>query len=255
MGDWHLGVRSNTREADAILRELLRAHLAPDVSAPPNYSLWLAERNGDRRGVRELHMLFRSWRKVTRARSTGRAVRALLHHLESHLPAPDDALAVRAHALLTARHEAVLVPWGLGMEDDHEPRLRRFGVNVVDSPRATIDLVSGEMLVRPSRLEVDEQVLAEVDAGDGSTPRRREWVAPGAYPIKAWLLPAAGDGGQFSTASAVAAAVGLVTNASTLGGRAMLEGLARTLRTARAVPVRSADPQAVLEVVEAVISR
>ncbi|GEM_PF-5174768 len=198
VGQWHLGVRSNSAETDALVRDLLRSYLVEEldgIEPPANYSVVLHAGNGQGRGTRGLNLLYRSSLAVVRSRSPLRVLRALSTYLSSHELADsgrEGLLVIDAMAIVGQR--AVLLPSFLrsyGEPGKLEGRLRRSRVTLVDAPVALVDPEAGELIVPCCDLErADEAVFAQ--AARLGPPS--DGAPAGRYALAAWGLMAGDEG-------------------------------------------------------------
>lgn len=242
MGDWHLGVRSNTLEADHRVRRLLATRLIEGVDAPPNYSIWRAGDAHPARG-RGVHQLFRSHQKVARSQSFGRILHALCRQLDSHGPQPSDRLRLNVTTVLTEDGGAVLLPAPLFYEVDHlQPQLRRRNLRTLDVAHADLELTTGRVIVDPLDGALDRELNVQA-GGDREEP---DWARPGLYPVRAWMFRTGHDD-RLTRATGVAAAVRLVMNRPSVAGEAMLETLAAAMRSAECIRLPGLNPVDVLE--------
>ncbi len=191
IGEYHIGVRSNTNQTDALLRQAFSTLVDDTVEAPANYSVILSPANRDNGGPRGLHLLYHDSTAVVRTRYPRRVLAALRSYLSGHLehegPSGGPLIDVNAVALVRDG-QAVLVPSiTLIWVDLLSPRLHRKGIQFVDSPHVTVDPVSGELVVDPPTLPINDTV--EFDGIDSARPGREPPpVSPGRYPIKGWAF-------------------------------------------------------------------
>jgi hypothetical protein len=198
----HLGVRSTSSALDAALRAALAAHLAPDVEAPPNYSVQLAERSAS--GPTGFHFLYRSSAAVVRTRDVRRVARGLITHLASHRDDVAPGL-LRVHGVtLVAGDSAVLAPAVLRqwLELIERP-LNVRGVRIADTPWALLDPGRAELVVPEPSLVVDRRALDGLGALGGDRDRPDPPVGPGRYPLVGWAFAGSGPDGRITRAQAV----------------------------------------------------
>lgn len=220
-GACRLGVRSNTLEADRVLRRVLTGHVVPGAHRRASYSLWLAPSGTG--GRHDLHLLYRHAELVARSRSVGHLIGRLVAHLAAHVEI-DDLVPLRMVALLT-EPGAVLVPEELRRRlAERESRLNRLNLQVVDAPLATLDPASGDLVVAdPGRLGD----LAAVDGGQPSGIDVGSLPWPGRYPVLAWGFPAGDGAAPLSPGGALALAMERVSRPDVVGRRRALAALAR----------------------------
>ncbi len=235
LGEYHIGVRVNTEELGEWLRAALPTYSVDDDDAPPNYSLRVNPPTPSR-AKQPFHFLFDGGLTAVRTRSPRRAVSALLQFLSHHAhQVHDDVLAVEARALVCGQ-QAVLMPLLAGLETLERP-LNRAGWAVLDVPHPHIDMESGELVVRPPSIVVEESALARLSKL-AQEPRRPEpLVEPGRYRITRWIFPGPEDA-VFSKAEAVAYAVTLMRGGGTSDIRRALSALAELF--AAVEPIRIA---------------
>ena len=194
------GVRANTRSVAEGVAAGLAARAVDDPRARRNFSLLLAQ------SPTRAHLLY--WGGCVAAKSfdPDRIVRALVDHLAAHLPPPEGLVWISSRAFV---HEgrAVLLPTPLA--DDLrivDRQLRLEGYVALDSPRALVDLATGELVVT-DLLGPDWAALSA--AVEGANRRREEpTVAYGRYPIERWVfIDYSGRWGRISRATATRAAV------------------------------------------------
>lgn len=223
-------------EADALLRRLLRAHLAHDGDVPPDYSLRLCRRAATR-GPTDLSILFRASHRVSRSTSPGRVLWALCRQLDAHLPPPPGLVRINALTLVDRSGEALLVPAEVWYDADrYQPQLRRLDLRVLDVAHTDLDPASGAVVVRSVYLNLDPDEMGAIEAVGA------DCVPPGVYPVRAWLLAGVGTPVVRSWAQRVALAAALVERTETVTAQATLEALARALRSAEVVSLE--DPSA-----------
>ena len=237
VGEWAIGVRSNTLELDALLRTALAAHVLDGVEAPRNYSI--AVHADHQRGVRPLHSLWHEYSLLARSRSPGRVVRALLGYLGDHVDARPSFVRVPAVTMIGPSGAVVADP----SLRNHRPRLTRlvrtFALQVADSRTADID-DSGELVVSPSPLHVDESAL---DSSEMGGPRADPDLPPatGRYPIRGWLLRTPPTAPEPSKARALSMVMSRAVGATDIGGQRTIDALARSVENARVRGFWSSD--------------
>lgn len=200
LGDFRAGIRANRDETATGLRQALATHVVEDPAAPRNFSV-LFSRVRD-----QAHLLF--WGGCVAARSfdPDRIIRALLDHLGAHRPPPPGLVWVSSLPFVRDGG-AILMP--ARFNDDLrivDRQLRQHGYVALDSPRALVDLRSGDLVVS-DLMESDPAGLAL--AVDGVVRRRAEPTVPfGRYPIERWVfVDYTGGWGPIGRASATRAVV------------------------------------------------
>jgi hypothetical protein len=217
---------------DAAVRQLLAAYLVDGVEAPANLSVRIgatdeegdeaaaavaANGNGKRRSGRgqQIHLLYRSSSLVARSREPSRVLEALVSYLGAFLEEDPASLLKTSMLGLVADGHAIVAPRPLlGSLKVLQPRVERQGLRFVDTPFATIDPATGELVVPGAPLDIDEAALHTLDVEFGGRGRGRAEpaVSPGRYAIRGWAVFSGGpdDTGPLSRAKAVAAAAGSV---------------------------------------------
>ena len=245
LGSVRAGIAANIASTAEALRDALSSLVVDDPSAPRNFSVLFSN---DRSRA---HLLFWGGCVVARSFDPLRIVTSLLDHLGAHLPPPPGLVWIASLAYV---HDgrAVLVPSPL--KDDLriiDRQLRQAGYVAVDSPRALVDLTTGELVVA-DLIGADPDGVARAVAG---VVRRRPEppVVPGRYPIERWVfVDYTGRWGPVSWASATRAAVLQV-----LGGieRPDEELLATVSRLLTRVPATSMFPGYPASAFDAVVGR
>jgi hypothetical protein len=209
VGEYRVGIRADSAASDEILARALAGYrLAPDTTAPANYSVTLAGEGG--RGPHRLNLLQAGTVIVARSRSPRRILRALAGHLSCLLD-PEPGL-VRISAIGAVRKgRGVLLPAAaIGWLDRIQPPLARLGFRLVDQPFTHLDVMRAEMVVPSPAVGMAEAVLATLPDPPARSSEP-ESVPPGRYPLGAWLLPERLWGNEpLSPARAAAAALGTV---------------------------------------------
>lgn len=243
VGEWAIGIRSNTLEVDALLRSALVAHVLDGIVAPRNYSI--AIHTDDQRGVRPLDGVWWQYSKLHQSWSAHRVVRSLLGYLGDHVDR--SAAAVRLPAVtLLGPGGAIVADRSLANDKVRLlPLLRRLDLQIVDSRWAEID-DTGELVVSPLRLQVDHRVLRDLADND----RRRATgpnlaVAPGRYPVRSWLLRPSVSGSSPTKGKALTKLVIQASDVPPGGGQRTLDALARSVERASIGAVWASDLGAV----------
>lgn len=215
----------------------------PGVEAPPNYSVWieLPGTTESRVPGTPLSRLYRSSGLVVRSRSARRVIDGLVSYLSAHAD-PQPGVLRSVSAALVGHGRAVLVPsWILGSLELVQPPLERAGWAFVDSFCVSIDPATGELVVPPDVVAVDDSVLAQFPTGDG---RAVPSVPAGRYPIVRWALFPLPGPAPASTATALAAAMGTMVK-DCLEPPDLLRGTALVLQRAAPRWVTSTDPKGI----------
>jgi hypothetical protein len=206
VGEYHIGVRTDSIATDELLGRVLSAHRLPaDVEAPDNYSVVIGE--GGKRSARSLNLLLWGSSTVVRSRSPRRILLALAAYLDGVLEPEGDLLRTNNIGAIVD-DGAILLPSVVAQWlEDVQPRLSRLGVRLVDQPFTSIDPDRLELVVPEPRVKVDEAALAEISE---PAPSRSEQprVEPGRYPLRAWTVWETDEmDGPLSRARAVAASL------------------------------------------------
>jgi hypothetical protein len=205
VGRLAIGVRTNLAATGSRLRRALARYVDDSVDVPANFSLRLAEKEGD------FHFLYWGGRTVVRTLDAGRLLRGLLTFLAAHGD-PDPGVVKLRSLGLVRDGRALLTPPGLkGSLSGLEPLLVRRGLVVVDGPWVLVDVAAAELLVGGTSLEVDRGPIDEIVA---TAPKGRPapTVAPGRYPLAGWAFadPDGEVGAPVGRAEATVRALSLV---------------------------------------------
>lgn len=250
VGEYLVGVRSDSDVTDALVRRLLAGSLVEGPVAPPNYSLILSSPNGD--GQRGLSQVFRSSTAVVRTRRRRRALLGLLSWLHGHLPADGSLLHLQAMATVGPQG-AALAPWTLiSSLEKLQPRLHRRGVQVLDAYGARLDLATGDLVVTEPPLAFDPAVLAEVEDDQRSSGRELPPVPPGRYPVRGWAHWPQPQGGG-TRAACLAQATSLLVNRAQVDPQQALTGLARVLAGTETIQLERYDTGAISDDIAAAV--
>jgi hypothetical protein len=179
-------------------RSVLRPSLGPDVSAPPNVSLLHTEA----RAGQGLFLCYRSGVLVARARSPRRAFEAVAAHLSSFDGSASARVAVPGLVFVRNSLAAVFPAPSRMIQDTLVPRLRQSGWALADVLTADLDPTTGDLVVGPTSVAIDQRALTGLPAhrGDGRP------APAGRYPVVAWLALSA-DQPQPSTLASRAVAL------------------------------------------------
>src|SRR5260221_3222942 len=201
IGPWALGVRSSSDEADALLQQVLRAHLV-DIDASANFSALMAD--GD---TRTFNFLYRASDALVRTRTPRRLLRTLFSHLTEFVDVESSAARVSVTGLLVDGR-VIVAPDNLRVEVSNiETRLNVAGIQVIDAPILELEPGAGHVIVPEPALTIDADALARYERDHPATGRELAPVLPGRYPIAAWALMTAEDRiGPIGAAQGVAAA-------------------------------------------------
>ena len=176
LGDFHVGIRSNSESTSATLDALFDRARVRDTRAPDNYSVALYGDAGG--GSRQLNLLMQGSRQLVRSRSTARVLRALLWRLSEDVEAVElDTGRIRVQATAALRGvDAILLPPALYQwAKQLQPRFARVEIALADVPYPEIDLATGELVIPEPAIAHGNDVLDGIDAGVrlGSEPAAR----------------------------------------------------------------------------------
>lgn len=220
MGDFHIGVRSNTLDGDATMRRLLADHLVDDPSAPANYSLLSPEPGEGRRGI---YRLYKGSTAIARARTEGRLLSALVEVLAGHLEGKNHLVPINVRPFLKGG-EVILVPREtVSLLDSIEPRLRRLGVECLVHVKPKLDPSTGSVVLNEEALPIRREVLEGLDGDSGALFPRN-----GRFRVRDWIFFGADPDGDatLSPAVAVSRALGTVRSIPEHGSQRVVDGFA-----------------------------
>lgn len=181
IGDYHVGVRSNSHPVVEQMTSLLAPHVVEDPAAPANYSIY--EPSPTLHTARPVYRVYEGCSRVFFTPSLLRSVVATVGQLERLLPDVPPSLGVlglRVLALVDSE-AAVLAPDGLLRRvPTLELQLRRRGMRVLSTASVLVDAGRGDLLIRPLRLIAGGATGATgdpvVDGTDPAQPGRRRIV-------------------------------------------------------------------------------
>jgi hypothetical protein len=158
---------------------------------------------------------------VVRTRSRVRALRALVARLDGHLDSTRTGRLLVGGRALVRDDAVVLVAEDFATDlDALEPRFRRLGIAICDAPSVELP-GSGKVVLTAPTLAVDEGLLATLD-GAGSAPQELGQPAPGARPLRGWVVPSRLLAGSVAAPDALRAIVATVRNLDAFGSAAAL---------------------------------
>jgi hypothetical protein len=236
-----------------LVNQLLGAYAAPDLGAPANYSLWLESGRADGRPD-SLNMLYRGRCIAARSRSSADVVGALLRHLEAHVT-EQDPTRVRAKLMtLLSPAGAVLVSAGLLQAmATHERPLARAGLRLVHGDLTSIDVQSGQVVIDPPRLKVDEDAKAKLESLGPPSRGASTATVEGRYPVAALVISnALGSLDPISRARTVALAAPLLLS-DHADKTAAVRALARATEGTRLVAAGSLSADALANALPSLI--
>jgi hypothetical protein len=188
VGELHIGVRSTDPEVDDLLRVALSAYVDDDVEAPVNFSLRIGGRES--RGRAGLHILYQASDQLARNAAPSQVVRALFAQLASYGSGPaGDWLRLRVPAVVVHGVAVLVLPELAPVVLDVEPRLRRSGLELVESPVVDIDTATRELVVSPPAIDLAAGTTAALVELDRARPATRPGptAAYGRYPLGGWV--------------------------------------------------------------------
>lgn len=189
VADMHIGVRSTDPEVDDLLRVALCAYIDTDVAAPVNFSLRIGGQES--RAQTGLHVLYQASDQLARSAAPSSVVRALFAHLASYGSAPAGGhLRLRVPAVVIDGVGVLIAPELAPVVLDVEPRLRRSGIELLESPVADIDTATRELVVSQPRIDLAAATSAALIALDRARPATRAGApiaADGRYPLAGWI--------------------------------------------------------------------
>jgi len=205
-GERYVGVRSNSADADSLLRRAFAGHVVDSVAAPACfYSLIVGSTVASRSGVEHLNVVFRVGVTVARTRSVLRALQALGAYVSNHAdvgPAP--GLTRFAGIALVGDRPGVLLPLEalrLVGQPGFERSVERLGLRIADGVYVDVDPGTAEAVVSPPALSVEASVpddLASIDP-PGTFPG----VQPGRYRLGDWAVRHPGGGADTPSRAAL----------------------------------------------------
>ena len=229
--DLVLGIRAHPEHAVDRLRRALAAYVVDEEeAAPPNYSLRLGDASEESRTARPLNVLHQSITPMIRTLSPARAYDTLFHLLSGYVEQHrDDVVVMRGRALIKDG-QAIIVPGGFTVFlAARLAMLQRHGIRIVPGSVMKISLDTGELVVEPHALEVDDSALADLVDSRGAD-REPEEVAPGRYPVTAWTV--AFDDGKHEPVSPnqlLTSVLPLVINRDRLEPQTLVDALAASI--------------------------
>lgn len=226
IGDYHVGVRSNSVPIVEEVASFLAPHVVEDLTVPANYSIY--EPGPTVEGARPMYRVYEGCSRILLTPSLSRAVIATVGQLEQFLPedaVPDGHLRLRVVALID-REAAVLVPhWLPRRFPSLELPLRRRGIRILSTASVLVDAERGDLLVQSLRLAPSGPTGA---AGDLSLSDV-DPAQPGRRPILGWCF---GTDGRASSGLTRARAVvrGLMATSERVPDVRSLDLLAQFVR-------------------------
>jgi hypothetical protein len=245
LGQHVVGIRSNAPEVVDLLRRVLAPIRLDGIAVFPNLSLYV----GDERGrVREMHRVSRRGVLVLTTPSLGRAVRAVLRHLEGLREPPPGLLPLNG-ALLVGPSGALIVNDDRALSRVAERRLSTTGWRRADGLRPVLDVVTGDVVVAGPSAAVDRAALAELerrfDADEDDSP-----ISSGRHPLRAVLFVAGRAEELWSPAQRVAAIAALVDAERTSIRAADVAGIAGLVERC-AVETVGSEPAQIVDALRA----
>jgi len=232
LGEYVIGVRSNTLETDAVVRRLATDRVVEGADPPANYSIVIPGSTDDG-FARPVSLLYRSWTTVVRGRQPARVLRGLAAHLAGHLEAPPGTVRIEGLAAVRGGGAALLPRAAATELEALDPRLHRRGIRLVDMPYALVDPSSGLLIVPEEPGDGFDASAWHDDDGRtrGSGP---QGAPPGAYRFEVWIRRTSTAP---SRAASVAAAMSATENVKTFGAAALLDVYARLFSRTRVIAI------------------
>lgn len=248
VGDYHVGVQSNSLSVIEQVASLLGDHAVDDPAAPANLSIY--ELAPTLAGSRPMYRVYEGCSHVFTTPTLERAVVVTAGRLEQFLP---DELPVPGvldlRTLAFVGHEAaVLAPkWLPRRFPTLELPLRHHGIYILSGTSVRVDVNRGELIARPLRMVPD----GRTEAVGAEEPRTAGQVRLGRHSIVAWVFHADGErSSDLSRAHAVMKGLSVTTRQPP--GVSELELLAALIR---GLEVRAAPATSMIGVVrEALVS-
>jgi len=241
IGDVQVGVRATDPSLDQLLRDLLAAHIRPDVDVPTNYLVRLADAPKNRRAT-GFHLLHHGNSVVLRTRDLERLVQGLISHLDSNRRVDDGVLRAQAVALVGERG-ALVAPAILRQHlAQVERRLNVRGVRIADPPWVSIDWQDRVVLVPKPESDIDWSAMDRVSDLAPST-HTDPAVPPGRYPMTGWAFLTAEPGSPPSRGQAIAMAARLTSAPASMDLQDSLDALTHLMRGVEPARLVRAEPK------------
>lgn len=162
-GGFHVGVRTNATEVDALLRRLFAAQLVEDSEAPANISLYAGE-PGEGSMRYGMHRLYEGLRRVGSSLGLPYLVACLNRRLASYSPEAG-SVYLPGFMAVAGERSAALIPRFAVDVDRLRARLRRSGLS----------FLPGSVEVDPAEMALVVRVLSE----DAEPLESAERLSPG----------------------------------------------------------------------------
>lgn len=251
VGDLHVGVRSTDPEVDNLLRVALSAYVDNDTEAPVNFSLRIGGK--ERRGQAGLNILYQASDQLARSTAPGDVVRALFAHLASYASGPvDGRLRLRVAAVLFNGDAVLVTPELAPVVLDVEPRLRRSGLQLIESPVVDIDATTRELVVLPPAIDLaagTAEALTDLDRDRATTRPRVPTAVDGRYRLAGWITINHDGPSAPNRAEELVELFDFVENFDTNARPATLEQIDRAFPMDRRVEVHSGTPAELAEAI------
>ena len=185
IGDYHVGVRSNSVPVVEEVASFLGSHVVEDPAVPANYSIYEPGPTVD--GAPPMYRVYEGCSRILLTPSRSRAVIATVGQLEQFLPegaVPDGHLRLRTVALID-REAAVLAPhWLPRRFPSLELPLRRRGIRMLSAASVLVDADRGDLLVQSLRSAPGGPTGAAGDLSVGVA----DPAQPGRRPVLGWFF-------------------------------------------------------------------
>lgn len=194
IGPFHVGLRTNAAEVDALLKRLFGTHLVDDPEVPANFSLYAGE-PGEGSLRYGMHRLYEGLRRVCSSLGLPFLVSVLDQRLSSYLP-DDSSVRLPGFMAVVGERGAALVPRFATDPDRLRARLRGTGLSFVPG---SVQIDPSEMSLVVRVLSGDPEPLMAAEALSPGRAGDPEPTSPGRYPIVAIGLTAAAPFGPGTT--------------------------------------------------------
>jgi hypothetical protein len=249
IGDHRLGVRSNSPEADAMVRRAFARHVVDDDRVAANYSVVVMDDDAEAVAGRahQRSGLYEGNQWLGTVPKPLEIIRALARRLAAAVA--DDPPMLRLEALtIVGDTGAVLLPWFQGVLGDRTAAIAdRPGWSSYQAP-IWIDTATRELRLDPPGIDLD---LSDLDGPEpGAPPSAASAGTATSSPTLAGIVLAGGETARLEGAAAVAALVPMLNLAPADDVEAILGLL---VELANRVPVITADFDDMADVAAALV--
>ena len=187
VGDQFVGIRANSTDSDALLRQLLAAHIADDVEPPyANHSI----RIGDPQSTdapQPLQLLYDGECLVWRSRRASSALAVLLRHLAARVPQVVGGPRIWCAAFRCPDGTALLASTVARRQAARQAaQLLANGVELLPTPFVQFDVSSGEAVLPMPALNLSWDVdgsAVDLDLSDLASSLGEQ-----RFPVRAWVF-------------------------------------------------------------------